>query len=186
MTFGIDILHCMHLGVFLAWLTRLFQLLIAMDGFQTRTTRKAELWVLSALEIKSRLHAWYPSYERSLSAAAKKGMTRINHLTDKMLGNAEGTKLVKLKAAEARHCLPFGVYLCKQFEAELREVVDFDSLLLAGECLVEWMAIINREPRKMSRDAVLQLTEAIRKHNVCAARAGVHLLPKHHQALLFC
>ena len=179
--FSVDVLHCLHLGVFLVWITTALHLLISVDAFETRRSRKADHLVSSALAIKARLNDWYPRYERKLKQDGKTGC-RVNFFSDKMLGTPDGKKLVKLKAAEARHFMPFALELVQEFAPALAAKCKVVSLIRAGECLQEYMAIINREPRKMSTAATIKLVELQCEHNVEAYKAGVRILPKHHQA----
>ena len=185
--FAVDVLHCKHLGVYLAWITRCLHLLFGLDAFATRSSRGPDHMKGNALALKTKAHAWYPEYERTLKKTARRSVTRVNHITDKMLGNEHGTKLVKLKAAESRHFMPFVLALIREYADLLRGRCDYDNLDQAGVCLQQWMLIVQREPRQMSRDAVRQLVSLQRKHNIAAEAAGVHMRPKHHQAtLLFC
>ena len=181
--FAIDVLHCLHLGVFLVWITRVLHVLIEIDAFGTHTTRKTDHLAGSALAIKARLDKWYPRYQKSLSESAKRGMTKVNFFSDKMLGRPDMKKLVKLKAAEARHFMPFALDLLYEFRDQLTEVCKVTSLVRAGECLKEYMAVINEEPRKMSDYAKRKLVELQCEHNIQAWKAGVRMIPKHHQAL---
>ena len=185
--FAVDVLHCKHLGVYLAWITRCLHLLFGLDAFETRSTRAGDHMRGNALALKSKVHVWYPVYEKSLSRTARKAVTRVNHITEKMLGSEDGKKLVKFKAAEARHFMPFTLALIREHSDLLRTVCDFDSLEKAGVCLQQWMLIVQREPRNMSRDAIRSLVHLQKEHNIAAEASGVHMRPKHHQAtLLFC
>ena len=159
-------------------------MLVKVDAFETRCSRKDEHLIGSALAIKARLNDWYPKYERTLSESARRGLTRVNFFSEKMLGTADMKKLVKLKAAESRHFMPFALDLLLEFRGEVAEVCNVASLIRAGECLKEFMVIINREHRKMSADGCRRLVELQCEHNVEANKAGVRMLPKHHQAHL--
>ena len=181
-TFSIDVLHCFHLGIYQVYITRVLHLLFAKDALETRASRKGDHLMVCAIELKSKLHQWYPRYEASLDEDAKKGVSRINVFTEKMLGTADQKKTVKLKAAETRHFLPFVVELVKEHRELLRDSCDVESLVRAGETLMEFMDVINQEPRKMSEAGSSRLLELILEHNECAFKAGVHMLPKHHQA----
>ena len=181
-TFSIDVLHCEHLGVFLAYITRVIWLLLSVDAFGSRASVKDDHLKISAQELTSMLHRWYKRYEKGLEPEAKNGMTRVNYLTHKMLGNSSG-KMVKLKAAESRHFMEFARFLTQVFESELRDICDYDNLVLAGDCLRDWMWVVNHNPRKLSPAAVDDLCRLQHQHNISAAAAGVHMLPKHHQAL---
>ena len=184
-TFSIDVLHCLHLGVFLVWSTRALHLLFAADVFATRETRVEEHLNRCALELMARLSSWYVTYERSLSEEARRGMTRVNVLTRKMLGTSNMKKLVKLKAAESRHFVPFVLSLLRQHEAELAPTCDYENLVKAGDCLQTWMGIVNQYGRKLPPGVPMELTRVMYEHNIAASKAGVKMLPKHHQARFF-
>ena len=182
-TFSIDVLHCLHLGVFQAWHTRVLRLLFAMDAFATRQTRKDEHLMCCALELMARLKAWYPKYEKSLKREAHRGVTRINVITGKMLGaGKKENKIIKFKAAETRHFLPFTLSLAREFEPLLATVCDSASLIKAGDMLESWMCLCNQHGRRLPPDVPMELTRIMYEHNIAAAAAGVKLLPKHHQA----
>ena len=183
-TFSLDVLHCLHLGVFQAWITRVLRLLFDLDAFETRQTRIDDHLRCCGLELMARLKSWYPKYEKSLPEAARRGVTRINVITGKMLGKKE-KKIIKFKAAETRHFLPFALDLARQFEEQLAEVCDAASLIHAGECLQDWMAICNAHGRKLPPGVSTELTRLMYQHNICAHAAGVKMLPKHHQAHFF-
>ena len=94
-TLSIDVLHCLHLGIYLAFITSVIHLLLAVDAFETRETRQED----SANALTSLLHHWYKGYKKQLEPEALKGSTSGNHISDSMLGKADGSKLAKLKAA---------------------------------------------------------------------------------------
>ena len=181
-TFGLDGLHTMHLGVFLSWSTRAVHYLVEADIFQTRHTRKEDHLRECALAIKSILADWYPVYERSLSDAQRRGMTRVNHLTASMLGAADGISLLSLKAAESRHFLPFMLDLTRRHAEQLAPICDIEALINSGQRLMDWMQVVNSQPRKMSTVAASALVSLIEAHNIEAERAGVRIKPKHHAA----
>ena len=182
-TFSIDVLHCLHLGVFQAWITRVLHLLFAVDAFETRQTRKAEHLQCCAIELMARLKSWYPRYEKSLSLESRPGVTRINVITSKMLGaGKKDGKIIKFKAAETRHFLPFALELARAFEPLLVTQCDCASLIKAGDMLQSWMSICNQHGRRLPPHVPMELTRIMYDHNIAAAAAGVKMLPKHHQA----
>ena len=181
-----DVLHCLHLGTFLSYSTRVIALCLEADVWGTRESRKDEHKKVSADALSAHLTHWYKGYEKGLEPQARAGLTKINYFTDKMLGGGKKSKMVKLKAAESRHFMEFGVYLTRHFESKLRPICDYESLLRSGETLHDWMHIVNHNGRKLSAEVVDKLCKLQFSHNVAANNAGVHMLPKHHQALLFC
>ena len=181
-TFGCDVLHTKHLGTVPAWMTRAVHLIFEQDLLETRCTRQDEHMIQCAASLTARLTRWYPKYEKQLDQASRPGMTRVSKLTHKMLGTADGKKMLKLKAAEARHMLPFVIDLVKEFKEELRPKCDVDALLEAGESLERWMQTCKANGRKLSNDAARILLEQAQIHNLAAQKAGVHMLPKHHLA----
>ena len=180
-SFSIDVLHCQHLGVFLAYITRVLLLLLLSDAFGTMASVKDDMLKISAQELTMLLHRWYKKYEKGLEPEAKSGMTRVNYITHKMLEKVMDGKMFKLKAAESRHFMEFAVFLTRTFESDLRNTCDYPNLVLAGECLRNWMWVVNHNPRKLSPAAVDDLCRLQRQHNIAAAAAGVKMYPKHHQ-----
>ena len=181
-TFSIDVLHCLHLGVYLAFNTRVVHLLIDLDAFETRETRKEDHLKVSANALTALLRHWYKGYKKELTPEARKGFTEVNYLTDKMLGQADGSKLIKLKAAESRHFMEFALFLVKCYESILRTAdCDYENLLVAGQTLHDWMHVVNNNPRKLAPDVVDTLCKLQSMHNHAAHAAGVKMLPKHHQ-----
>ena len=188
-TFACDVLHCLHLGVFPMWMTRALHVMFACDCFETRASRKDDHLIECALAIKERLAIWYPKYEKQRQSEGKSSKaTRVNYFTEHMLGNAKQSKYLKLKAAEARHFCPFVVELVKEFRQQIRDhgQCNVDALLNSGQALLDFMEIIQREPRTMSVDAVRSIASLMKYHNEQADLAGVRMMPKHHQALRFC
>ena len=184
-TFGLDVLHTMHLGVFLSWMTRAVHYLIDVDVFASRQTRKEDHLRCCAIELYTRLANWYPEYEKRVSASTRKGVTRINHFTEHMLGTADGVSLLSLKAAEARHFLPFVLDLVRHHSEQLASVCDAEALISGGQRLLDWTEVCITQPRKMSPSAVSSLVSLIYLHNIEAERAGVRMKPKHHASICF-
>ena len=182
-TFSIDVLHCLHLGVFLAYATRVIWLLINADAFGTRETRIADHLKVSADALTNHFLHWYKGYEKRLGPQARAGMTRVNYFTEKMLGKPDGGKMIKLKAAESRHFMEFALDMTRDYESTLKPICDYDNLVRAGETLHEWMYVVSHNPRKLCNEVVDKLCQLMHSHNVAASAAGVHMLPKHHQAL---
>ena len=181
-TFSIDVLHCLHLGVYLAFITKVIHLLLIVDAFETRETRQEDHLKVSANALTALLHHWYKDYKKQLEPQARKGFTGVNYLTDKMLGKADMSKLVKLKAAESRHFMEFALFLVRHYESILRPSCEYENLLVAGETLHDWMYVVNHNPRKLAPDVVDTLCKLQSRHNHAAWAAGVKMLPKHHQA----
>ena len=178
-SFGIDVLHALHLGVYLFWCVRAIWLLILNDVFDTRCTRKEELISASLQEIKQRLHDWYPAYEASIPPDFRKGFTRINNFKRSMLGENEHSDRLKIKAAECRHFLPFLLEMVRKYEPHLQGV-NTNSLLKSGDALVEYMEIMRSEPRKVSELGCSRLLRCCMDHNYHANLAGIAMKPKHH------
>ena len=184
-TFSIDVLHCLHLGVFLAYSSRVIWFLLEVDAFGTRETRKDDHLKVSADALSNHLSHWYKGYEKKLEPQAKAGLTKVSYFTDKMLGKPDGKKMIKLKAAESRHFMEFCLDMTRHYKDVLEPVCDYANLLRAGETLHEWMYVVNHNPRKLSPEVVDKLCKLQHSHNVAAQAAGVHMLPKHHQAISF-
>ena len=129
--------------------------------------------------VMAALNDWYPQYINSLSAEERKSVTRIAALRPKML-KTQGGKTIKLKAAETRHCLPFFVELIRGRMADFGSKCDAAALLAAGESLLEWTAIVKREPRRLSTGAYRSLCDAASRFVCAADAAGVTVKPKQH------
>ena len=186
MQFSVDVLHCLHLGVFLYYLTKALHMIFKVDGFEHRQTRKTEKLIANAIALKARLAIWYPLYDKVLAGRGRPPATRINHLTETMLGAEDLSSLVSLKAAEARHLLPFVLEQLQKFKSKLSSVIHIDNFIRAGQCLEDFMQILNSQPRKMQPSACQSLVDLVLEHNARAQRAGVKMYPKHHQERLFC
>ena len=186
MQFSVDTLHCLHLGFFITFMTKALHLIFQIDGFDNRHTRKDEKMVANAIALKSQLSEWYPMYDKQLALRGRPSATRVNHLTDTMLGSEDLSSLLSLKGAESRHFLPFVLHLLEKHKLKLGTVCRVLNLIRAGVCLEQFMQVLNREPRKMSPTTCQYLVDLIKEHNDCVSRVGLKLYPKHHQALQFC
>ena len=176
----------MHLGLFLCWMTRAVHYLIQIDIYDSRQSRKEDHLKSFAVSFHSQLSSWYPVYEKRASPTARKGITRINHFSEHMLGTADGISLLSLKAAESRHLLPFIMELVCFHSEKLQDVCNAEALINAGQRLMDWMSVITSEPRKMSASAVSSLVSLTYLHCKEAEQAGVRLKPKHRAAILLC
>ena len=85
-----------------------------------------------------------------------------------------------MNAAETRHCLPFFVEFVRGRLNAFKNVCDGVSLLASGEALLEWMAIVKREPRRLSPTAHRNLCDAASRFIYAASSAGVAAKPKQH------
>ena len=130
--------------------------------------------------------AQYPVYDKQLALRGRPSATRVNHLTDTMLGSEDLSSLLSLKAAESRHFLPFVLQLLEKHKLKLATVCRVLDLIRAGVCLEQFMQVLNREPRKMSPTTCQYLVDLIKEHNDCVSRVGIKMYPKHHQARQFC
>ena len=142
--------------------------------------------IANAVALKSALARFYPAYDKRLAARGRPPATRVNHLTETMLGSEDLKSLLSLKAAESRHLLPFVLDLLEKHKVKLATVCRVNDLLEAGYCLEHFMQILNQEPRKMSPVGCKTCVDLIKGHSEYAQRAGVKMYPKHHQALYFC
>ena len=70
--------------------------------------------IANAVALKSALARFYPAYDKRLAARGRPAGTRVNHLTDTMLGAEDLSSLLSLKAAESRHFLPFVLELLEK------------------------------------------------------------------------
>ena len=180
LTFGIDALHTLHLGVFPAWSIKCLVILFAVDVFFTRSTRLGDHMRANALALMALLKEWYPLYEATLTPEAHRSMTRITYISVGMIGGISGTDDLDLKAQENRHFLPFCLFLIRKYRHRIEATCDFEALETAGQALEDWMAVCAREPRKMSEEGVLELERLSALHFHMASRAGVKIVPKHH------
>ena len=147
---------------------------------------KNEKLIVNEVALKTRLAMWYPVYDKRLAERGRPPATRINHLTETMLGAEDLSSLVSLKAAEARHLLPCMLEELERFKSKLGSVCDIDNLLRAGQCLEDFMLILNSQPRQMPPSVCQSLVDLVLEHNTRSQRAGIKMYPKHHQALQFC
>ena len=195
LTFGLDTLHGLHIGIYPAWITRVLHLLLEADIFQTRQTRHDDHIKASALAMMADLRVWYNAYEATLPPHSRGSFTRIQCISASQLGSgsdAGHAGFVSFKAQETRWLQPYVLHLLRKHRERFLQhygiTVDWRALETSGQALVDMMEVMAREPRKMSAHGLQQLRQAMESHVLNAHRGGVHMLPKHHMetCLLFC
>ena len=176
--FAIDIMHTLHLGVWLAWNHRALWALLRANVYNTRTTRQADDMLVSLGSLMQRLHDWYPIYAKTLSPDRVKGLTKIQRITPSMCNSESDVKL-NIKAAESRHLLPFLLKELNFFASGMGDI-DVQARIDSGEALEQYMQVLQSESRVVSADGYKALLDCCHTHVQLCPRAGIHLLPKHH------
>ena len=77
------------------------------------------------------LRDWHATYETNLGSK----VTRVRSVFNNLLGS-DGEKVLRLKAAETLHILPFVMDVCRSHRDQLQEHVDASALLGAGDALL--------------------------------------------------
>ena len=172
---SVDTLHTLYLGPVQRTVSAIIWRILHANPWGFRGPKKIQL-ELSCRQLRSNMLAWF-------ATQAVPPSLRLGDLTLPMLGSAEegpsGCSM-KLKAVETSTLLPWSLALVATFE----DAIPYASeLKVAGEALMQHLAIIRTQPLVMPPAAHQLLFESCQRHLVMAERAGVHLVPKHHMWL---
>ena len=133
----IDILHALHLGVYLQFVTDVIWALLRADAWSVglRCTMEERVQ-LSVIRMKDDLFAWY---QRVALERPDMHVQQLQDLTIDMLGSNSAPKF-KLKAAESKSTLYFVVALLERFVGKLEHGA---ALLDAGRSLTRFQDILD-------------------------------------------
>ena len=81
----------------------------------------------------------------------EEGSMRVGSVFNNVIGS-DGERVLRLKAAEAKHFLPFVMDVYRRHRDQLQEHVDAAALLGAGDALLLYMDVLKREPRNLLKD----------------------------------
>jgi hypothetical protein len=170
---ALDVLHCLHMGVFKAWAKVVLWKLVLAGVWGDVAGHLEERLPIAVMALRHELFAWYKTRH---AAAPEEGLTRLADLTAKMVGTP-AAQLLKTKGAET-----WGVclFLVCVLERNTAVIEDGASLFGAGQAIVQHMEVINSSGCQLSTQALQQLFDTLKRH-LLLMRGQESDLPKHHQ-----
>jgi len=169
---AVDTLHTLYYGPVMRWVSAVVWRVLLANPWGFRGAKKAKL-ELACRQLRGHLRAW--SVEAGIAAG-----DRLGDLTLSMLGGEPAPEgcMMKTKAAETGMLMPWALRLLQEYEPHIDCA---DELTAAGNALVDYMAILRSQPMIMPRHKQQECLDACLRHLVNAERAGLHMVPKHHQ-----
>ena len=175
---AIDNLHTVNYGPMMRWTSAVIWRTIFSNpwGFQGGDEVRIEL---SVRRLKADLFQWYDDAQIPLER-------RMGDLTVKMIGSRMdcGFDLADVhpgcmmtsKAAETAVLMEWAQSLLRKYT----DVPWREDLATAGEAISQWMAICRSCPLLVPHKRQQELRECAVRHVLCAQRAKLSLVPKHH------
>jgi hypothetical protein len=183
-TWRVDILHAWHLGSLPRLLGKGLWFVLRGDvyGIDARMPwlYADDTLQLNLLQLRSELFGFYKQQARN-DPNWNKTASRVWNITIKMLGK-EANPVLKTKANETAHLVPFLVHLLERHAPSL-EPVTLKFLLASARSAAEVNDIIRSSPRVLTPDVQQNLMNAYVRHCAMYVRAGGNLVPKHHLML---
>ena len=172
--FSGDELHTLHLDVFRVLTLRAPWLFVDFGLLDAGRKAKSQILTETLSRIRRMLSAWYHVYENKLGDDK---VTRVGTVFNNLTGS-DGERVLRLKAAQTKHFLPFVMDLRRRHRDQLQEHVEASALLGAGDALL-YMDVVKRESRQLSKDGHRTHVDCCGTHNSQASLAGIRMKPKH-------
>jgi hypothetical protein len=168
---GIDVLHCLSLGVYQLFLMALFWDLIAFNAWDVKgaMSTRAEL---SVMRMREMLFAWYGTEER-----AGRAQPRVNQFQPGTLGTFSDRKF-RVYAAATNGLLYFAVMLLERFGHRLG--TKLGPYQRGLQCLVRIEESIKAHPRRYPPAAVQAFVEDVGGLYAAMGSLLMPWKPKHH------
>ena len=175
----VDKLHTLHMGPAMSYVCYVLWELTLVDAWNTGASGE-QLHVLSVHQIKSALWTYHTRLNR---IRPDDDITEVQDFTLQMLGGKPSSKALHTKAAETKGLVGFALDLLKNMRRRFAGTSDIGFLIGAGEALQEYFDLIGDAPRNVPPHTLQRMFDAVKRHIVLSARAGVPLTPKHHLML---
>ena len=169
----VDVLHTLHLGVFLAFCKYLIWELLGAGCWHPNQGTEVERVQVAVLAMRSELWRWYGERHKKYPTEY---LTRLADLTPKMLGTRASPKL-KTKAAETLGLLHFVTDMVTKYSAIIGE--RSRTFREAGASAIKYMDICSTSPVSMPAGAIQDLFDCMVKHLRLIEGLNIYS-PKHH------
>jgi hypothetical protein len=170
--FGIDVLHTLHLGVIMSFISHTLWACVEHNVFEVRGSAE-EIVAVTVAKLRVRLAQHYDAHDSEHPEHPK---CRLTDFSTKTLCG-KGQCRLQAKAAETGHMLSFAVELLQAFAAK---IVQGESLKAAGLMLSEYMDLLRDADEVLPPAVAQRLFDLSVRHVRLMQRLGYHLLPKHH------
>ena len=167
-TLMVDTLHTLYLGVYQRYVMHVIWHALDSNLWHVEAAQSTKD-ELGRKHLVNDLKGWYVRNNVPQNY-------RINDITDKLIGTRKAPDL-KTKAGETGVLVRWATDLCQR---HARSMKLGDELLAAGECLLEYMAILKEHDRIVPRSACQRLLDLCTRHISLLQLAQLPLVPKHH------
>ena len=169
----VDMLHTLHLGVFMAFCRYVIWVLLDCGCWDPPQGTEPERLQVAVMCMRAELWRWYG--ERAKTHRGE-NLTRLADLTPKMLGTRAQPKL-RTKAAETWGILLFVTDMLTKYAANVGDTAR--TLREAGTAAITHMEICSANPVSLPARAVQDLFDTMIKHLRLIEGLGIYT-PKHH------